>query len=92
MRESYLQTGLFGEYASCPRCGNTAPDKRKKPDRVDSMLHSPLRFFHWILGGKLYHCVFCRLQFYDRRPLRPRLPRPDSARQADPSSKARLAG
>jgi hypothetical protein len=19
-------------------------------------------------GGKLYHCCFCRLQFYDRRP------------------------
>jgi hypothetical protein len=20
-------------------------------------------------GGRLYHCCFCRLQFYDRRPL-----------------------
>jgi len=22
-----------------------------------------------VCGGKLYHCWFCRLQFYDRRPL-----------------------
>ena len=95
VRESHLQTGLFGKFAECPRCGNIAPDKRKKPDRVDSMLHSPLRFLHWLMGGQLYHCVFCRLQFYDRRPLRPRVSkpetRPEPARDTAAASKARMA-
>jgi hypothetical protein len=49
-----------------------SPDRRKKVDKVDSFLYSPIRLIHWMLGGKLYHCVFCRLQFYDFRQLRPK--------------------
>ncbi len=86
-RDSYLRTGLLEEYASCPRCGNLAPDRRSKPDKVDSMLHTPLRFLYKIVGGKLYHCVFCRLQFYDTRPLKP-MPKKEVA---TPANRARLA-
>lgn len=68
-RRSYFNAG-FDEFANCPRCGNSAPDRRSRRDKVDSMLHSPIRMIHWALGGTLYHCVFCRLQFYDVRGLK----------------------
>ena len=86
--ESYLMTGLFDKYACCPRCGNPVPDRRSRRDKVDSMLHTPLRMLHWMLGGKLYHCVFCRLQFYDIRPIKSAA----VSQRADPSSsKAKMA-
>ena len=91
----------FDEFASCPRCGNGSPDKRTRRDKVDSMLRSPLRFIHWALGGTLYHCVFCRLQFYDVRRLKSSAQREaeiEMQRQArvkaadqKPSSKAKMA-
>jgi hypothetical protein len=31
-----------------------------------------LNLLERIAGGVLYHCCFCRLQFYDRRELAPR--------------------
>lgn len=92
VRESYLQTNLFGEFAVCPRCENPVPDRRTRPDRVDSMLNTPIRFLHRIMGGKLYHCVFCRLQFYDVRSLRPRPPKNAvNPEGADAANKASLA-
>jgi hypothetical protein len=86
-RRSYIDAG-FDEFASCPRCGNAVPDKRSKRDKVDSMLHSPIRMIHWALGGKIYHCVFCRLQFYDVRLLRK-----DKEKEAETeaTNKARMA-
>ncbi len=87
--ESYLSTGILDKYASCPRCGNPVPDRRSRRDRVDSMLHTPLRMLHWMMGGKLYHCVFCRLQFYDVRDIK------SAAEESRPSrreaNKAKLA-
>jgi hypothetical protein len=29
-----------------------------------------LHLFERLAGGRLYHCCFCRLQFYDRRRMR----------------------
>lgn len=34
-----------------------------------------INFLNKISGGKLYHCWFCRLQFYDLRPVY-KCPRP----------------
>lgn len=55
------------------------------------MLHSPIRFVHWLLSGKLYHCVFCRLQFYDRRAVRPRATRSNAESESENANKARMA-
>jgi hypothetical protein len=87
LKETYLHTGFSAKYACCPRCSNPAPDQRSRPDKVDSMLHSPIRFAHWLFRGNLYHCVFCRLQFYDIRGLNP-----NSKRNTVPAAnKARMA-
>jgi DNA-directed RNA polymerase subunit RPC12/RpoP len=92
-RRSYIDAG-FDEFANCPRCGNGAPDRRSKKDKVDSMLHSPIRMIHWALGGHLYHCVFCRLQFYDVRALKGKAKQTESPQKADaqsPASRAKMA-
>ena len=61
----------FGPYARCPRCGTVRILKRKKRDPVDPMHWSFLIVLERLLGGKLCHCEFCRIQFYDRRNLAP---------------------
>jgi hypothetical protein len=39
----------------------------KRRDGIDRMYRGGLSLLHRLLGGKLYHCWFCRLQFYDLR-------------------------
>jgi len=90
---SFIDAG-FGESVSCPRCGNGVPDRRSKPDKVDSMRHSPINLIHWMLGGRLYHCVFCRLQFYDIRALKSSAPNanePSQPVESNPSNRAKMA-
>lgn len=84
---TYLRTGIFDKYVSCPRCGNPAPDRRSRRDKVDAMLHTPLRMLHKLFGGKIYHCVFCRLQFYDVREVRSKR----STAHPEGANKAKLA-
>jgi hypothetical protein len=48
--------------------------KLKSRDRIDPLETGFLNFIEHLLGGGLYHCKFCRLQFYDRRKLPERLP------------------
>jgi hypothetical protein len=44
--------------------------KLKHPDRIDRMHTGFLNLVERLAGkGKLFHCRWCRLQFYDRRPL-----------------------
>jgi hypothetical protein len=38
-------------------------------DKIDRMSTGFLHFAERLCGGRLYHCCFCRLQFYDRRPM-----------------------
>lgn len=61
----------FGPHARCPRCGTYRLRHLKERDRIDSVRTGPLNFLKRIGGGNLVHCRFCRLQFYDRRPLAP---------------------
>jgi DNA-directed RNA polymerase subunit RPC12/RpoP len=56
--------------ASCPSCGSFRINFRRTPDKIDRMYTSPSNFFKRIFGGVLYKCRYCRLQFYDLRPLR----------------------
>ena len=59
----------FGENARCPRCGSFRPVRLRERDKIDKMQFGVLNLLERIAGGRLYHCCFCRLQFYDRRPL-----------------------
>lgn len=71
-------------YAGCPKCGSAELTVLKRVDKVDRMRRGPTNFLRRMLGGKLYHCWLCRLQFYDLRPRKP-LPgdgRGDTAKSA----------
>ena len=57
----------FGGHAKCPRCGTEEIKQRSKPDRIDRLVKTPISVFQSLTGGKLYHCLFCRIQFYDLR-------------------------
>lgn len=67
MREPVQTGGQLTRHCHCPRCGNPNPSVRLKRDKIDKMARSPIRFLHRLLGGTLYHCAYCRLQFYDVR-------------------------
>lgn len=60
------------KHAHCPSCGNFRITVRQAPDKIEPMYRSPANLFKRLLGGTLYRCRHCRLQFYDRRPLRDR--------------------
>jgi len=62
----------FGGYAKCPRCGSEEIAKRSKRDRIDRMIRTPISVFQSLTGGSLYHCFFCRIQFYDLRRRNPK--------------------
>jgi DNA-directed RNA polymerase subunit RPC12/RpoP len=57
------------EVAECPDCGTTRLVIRKKRDHIDRYYGGPLAWWRRRMGANLYHCIFCRLQFYSRLPL-----------------------
>ena len=58
----------FGEHSRCPRCGTYKLNRLKRPDKIDPMIGGFCNLLERILGdNRLYHCRFCRIQFYDRR-------------------------
>lgn len=58
----------YAHYVKCPRCHSVDLTVLKKRDHIDQMQPGVLNFIHKLGGAKLYHCWFCRLQFYDLRP------------------------
>jgi DNA-directed RNA polymerase subunit RPC12/RpoP len=66
-------------YTKCPKCRCHDLSILKKVDKIDTMRKSIWSYLNRFLGGKLYHCWFCRLQFYDLRP-RKHLVRPVNLR------------
>jgi hypothetical protein len=67
----------LGPACRCPVCGSFRVTKLKSPDRIDRYHGGFLNFLERIAGkGKLVHCRWCRIQFYDRRPLASDLPKP----------------
>lgn len=61
----------FGNTCRCPRCGTFRVVKLKVPDKIDPMEHGLMNLVERLFGGTLYHCCYCRVQFFDRRPLDP---------------------
>ena len=61
----------FGSVCRCPRCGTYHLNKLKRRDKIDPLDTGVWNLLERLVGGKLYHCRYCRLQFYDRRNPRP---------------------
>ena len=59
----------FGPHCRCPQCGTYRLTKLKEPDKIDKMQGGFMSWLERVSGGHLLHCRFCRIQFYDRRPL-----------------------
>ena len=60
---------FFQMRCACPLCGNVRLTKLASVDRIDKLTANPVRRFLGLLRAPLYHCTFCRYQFYDvRRP------------------------
>jgi len=71
----------------CPDCGTARVVYRSKRDPIDRMSKAPSSIVAKWRGGKLYHCIFCRLQFYSTRPQARRSGKPDQNGE-QPSSAA----
>jgi DNA-directed RNA polymerase subunit RPC12/RpoP len=59
----------FGPHVRCPKCGTFRVTRLGEPDMVDRMQRGFLNLLERLFHGNLYHCRFCRVQFYDRRQL-----------------------
>lgn len=57
----------FAANVHCPTCGGTELDRRSTRDYIDAMRWGPTSVLQRLLGGTLYHCHACRVQFYDLR-------------------------
>jgi len=75
----------FGPHARCPKCGTFRLTRLGEPDAVDTMQGGFLNLLERLRHGNLYHCRFCRVQFYDRRP-------PASQASEPPSEPEAVAG
>jgi hypothetical protein len=60
----------LGPSCRCPVCGTFRVVRLKVPDHIDKKHTGFLNMVERVLGeGRLYHCRWCRLQYFDRRPL-----------------------
>lgn len=59
----------LGAESRCPKCGTYRIVRLNQPDKIDPMYSGLSNALERWSGGRLYHCRFCRLQFYDRRPM-----------------------
>ena len=71
------------EVAECPECGTTRLVIRKRRDPIDRYPSGLLAWWRRKRGAKLYHCIFCRLQFYSSLPLATAPAEDDDVRGAD---------
>lgn len=78
----------LGKAARCPKCGTYRITRLKEPDRIDPMNSTVLNLLEKIFGGKLFHCRYCRIQFFDRRRLASEIAADEAARAAADSQPA----
>lgn len=57
----------LGDYPRCPRCGTYRLKRLAARDHIDKMSKSIFSFVQRVFGADLYHCRYCRIQFYDMR-------------------------
>jgi DNA-directed RNA polymerase subunit RPC12/RpoP len=64
----------LGDYPRCPHCGTYRLTRMATRDKIDPMHKGPVNFAQYLLGADLYHCRYCRVQFYDvRKPVAPEI-------------------
>lgn len=95
-REEYVSRPFryhLGPACRCPLCGTYRVVRLKERDHIDRFHHGFLNLLERLAGGKLHHCRWCRMQFYDRRKLaselsafRPSQLRPEVPRTAGSES------
>jgi hypothetical protein len=54
-------------YVQCPRCHTHKVSRRIAPDKIDPVIKTVSSVVQGLLGGRLYHCNYCRIQFHDLR-------------------------
>lgn len=70
-------------HAVCPNCGTERLKVLRRRDHIEKVYKGPFSILQGILGARLYHCVYCRLQFHDFR----KLAKPDNGAAAgEPSN------
>jgi hypothetical protein len=70
----------LGDRCRCHRCGTYRISKLKVRDKIDKMETGFLNLLERCMGGTLYHCRYCRVQFFDRRTFIPAVARPPRAK------------
>lgn len=60
----------LGADCRCPKCGTIRLTKLRERDHIDPMMSGILNLVERLAGGNLFHCRYCRVQFYDRRQLK----------------------
>lgn len=64
----------LGHFPRCPRCGTYRLTRLVTRDKIDSMQRGLLNFVQHACKADLYHCRYCRIQFYDvRKPVAPEM-------------------
>jgi hypothetical protein len=69
----------FGPHCRCPHCGTFRITRLKAPDKIDKVQTGLLNYLERLAGGRLHHCRYCRVQFYDRRILASENKTPEAA-------------
>ena len=60
----------LGPSCRCPVCGTYRVRRLKQPDKIDRKHGGLLNLLERLAGGgRMFHCRWCRLQFFDRRDL-----------------------
>ena len=57
--------------ATCPDCGTTDLRRTHRKSHIERLLRTPWSVIQKALGGRLYWCRRCRVQFFDCRRLLP---------------------
>ena len=65
-------TYYSGPHPRCPKCGTLRLRCLSEPDRIDAFHGGLVSALLKLARAHLYHCRYCRLQFYDwRSPVAP---------------------
>jgi len=73
----------LGKSARCPKCGTYRITRLKEPDRIDRMHTGLLNMIEHMVSDQLYHCRYCRIQFWDRRRLAAEVAAAEAAQGAE---------
>lgn len=55
----------LAEETRCPRCATSKLKRLAERDGIDRMTWNLVRALRFLIPTRLYHCRYCRIQFYD---------------------------